>query len=150
VADVVVDASAMVDALVGSPVGRLVTQRLRGHALHAPAHFDAEVLSALGRLQRAGSLTTRQVARRLTRLEAAPIKRHLLAPLIKGAWRRRHNLRLVDALYAQLAAELGDAPLITTDNGLAVGARNGELIEPPRHDQTEPSDASDTSDSDSG
>lgn len=121
----------MVDALVGSSVGRLVTERLRGHALHAPAHFDAEVLSALGRLQRAGALTTRQVTTRLTRIEAAPIKRHLLPTLIKGAWRRRHNLRLVDALYAQLAADLGDAPLITTDNGLALGARNGELIEPP-------------------
>jgi predicted nucleic acid-binding protein len=96
-----------------------------------PAHFDAEALSALGRLQRAGSLTARQVATRLTRLEAAPLNRHLLPSLIRGAWRRRHNLRLVDALYAQLASQLGEAPLITTDTGLALGARNGELIEPP-------------------
>jgi predicted nucleic acid-binding protein len=150
----------MVDALVGSPVGRLVIERLRGQALHVPAHFDAEVLSALGRLQRAGALTTRQVASRLTRLEAAPIKRHLLPSLVKGAWRRRHNLRLVDALYAQLAADLGDAPLITTDNGLALGARKGELIEPPpepsattraptRGKTHRPLDTDDPSDSDS-
>jgi predicted nucleic acid-binding protein len=126
--DVVVDASAMVDALAGTPVGPAVTARLRSQTLHAPAHFDAEVLSALGRLQRAGALSARQVGIRLQRLEAAPIQRHLLAPLIRGAWRRRHNLRLVDALYAQLADDLG-AALVTTDTGLSVAATNGELIE---------------------
>jgi predicted nucleic acid-binding protein len=51
VADVVVDASAMVDALAGTPLGPAVTDRLRDHTLHAPARLDAEVLSALGRLQ---------------------------------------------------------------------------------------------------
>jgi predicted nucleic acid-binding protein len=52
----------------------------------------------------------------------------LLAPLIRSAWRRRHNLRLVDALYAQLADDLS-AALITTDTGLSIAATNGELIE---------------------
>jgi predicted nucleic acid-binding protein len=130
VTDVVVDASAMVDALAGTALGPVVTDRLRDHTLHAPAQFDAEVLSALGRLQRAGALSARQVRTGLQRLQAAPIKRHLLAPLLTGAWRRRHNLRLVDALYAQLADDLG-VPLVTTDSGLAVAAPNGELIELP-------------------
>jgi predicted nucleic acid-binding protein len=43
---VIVDASAMVDLLVGSPVSVAVHERLRARELHAPAHFDAEVLSA--------------------------------------------------------------------------------------------------------
>jgi predicted nucleic acid-binding protein len=127
--DLVVDASAMVDALAGTPVGPAVTTRLRNCTLHAPAHFDAEVVSALGRLQRAGALSARQVGLRLQRLETAPIQRHQLAPLLRGAWRRRHNLRLADALYAQLADDLG-APLVTTDTGLSIAATNGELIEP--------------------
>ncbi|MDP8977550.1 MAG: PIN domain-containing protein [Actinomycetota bacterium] len=127
--DVVVDASAMVDALAGTPVGPAVAARLRDHTLHAPAHFDAEVLSALGRLQRAGVLSARQVGLRVQRLEAAPVQRHLLAPLLKGAWRRRHNLRLVDALYAQLADDLGTA-LVTTDAGLSFASATGELVEP--------------------
>jgi predicted nucleic acid-binding protein len=100
VADVVVDACAMVDALAGTQLGPPVTKRLRDHTLHAPAHFDAEVLSALGRLHRAGALSVFQVGIRLQRLHDAPVRRHLLAPLLKGAWRRRHNLRLLDALYA--------------------------------------------------
>jgi predicted nucleic acid-binding protein len=128
--NLVVDASAMVDALAGTALGPTVTDRLRDHTLHAPAHFDAEVLSALGRLQRAGALSARHVRTRLERLQAAPIERHLLAALLTGAWRRRHNLRLVDALYAQLADDLA-APLITTDSGLASAAPNGELIKPP-------------------
>jgi predicted nucleic acid-binding protein len=119
----------MVDVLTGTPIGHVVIDRLRGHTLHAPAHFDAEVLSALGRFQRAGTLSNRQVATRLQRLETAPVRRHLLPALLKGAWRRRHNLRLVDALYAQLADQLGGAPLVTTDSGLAIAASTGELIE---------------------
>ncbi|MGN6088011.1 MAG: PIN domain-containing protein, partial [Actinomycetales bacterium] len=34
-----------------------------------------------------------------------------------GSWARRHQLRLVDALYVQLAVELG-CPLVTTDRRL--------------------------------
>lgn len=127
VANVVVDASAMVEILTGTPVGRLVIDRLRGQTLHAPAHFDAEVLSALGRLQRAGMLSARQVTTRLQRLEAAPVTRHLLPALLVGAWQKRHNLRLVDALYAHLADRLG-SPLVTTDSGLAAATASGELI----------------------
>lgn len=130
VADVVVDASAMVDALTGTPVGRAVIDRLRGHTLHAPGHCDAEVLSAMGRLQRAGALSATQVRTRLQRLESSPIQRHLLPVLLRGAWQKRHNLRLVDALYAELADQLDRAALITTDGGLAVAAPSGELIEP--------------------
>ena len=129
-ADLVVDASAIVDVLAGTALGPAVTSRLRDQTLHAPAHFDAEVLSALGRLQRAGTLSVRQVGTRLERLQSAPIQRHLLAPLLNGAWRRRHNLRLVDALYAQLADDLGVA-LVTTDAGLSIAAVAGELIEAP-------------------
>jgi predicted nucleic acid-binding protein len=37
----------MVDLLVGSPQGVAIGATLRGHDLHVPAHFDAEVFSAL-------------------------------------------------------------------------------------------------------
>ena len=96
----------MVDLLVGSAVAGPIEDRLRGRELHVPAHFDAEVLSALGRLQRAGELTVRQVTTRLQRLAADPVQRHLIAPLLAGAWKLRHNLRLGDALYVELADQL--------------------------------------------
>jgi predicted nucleic acid-binding protein len=123
----VVDASAIVDLLVGSPLGEPVRRRLEGHELHAPAHLDAEVLSALGRLHRAGKLPARAVAIRLRQVAAAPIRRHDLAALVEGAWKLRHNLRLVDALYVELAARL-DAPLVTTDAALAAASRSAELV----------------------
>jgi predicted nucleic acid-binding protein len=121
----VVDASAMVDLLVGSVSSRAIGDRLRGHELHTPAHFDAEVVSALGRLHRAGHLTARQVTARIRHIAAAPIVRHDLAALLPGAWKRRHNLRLVDALYVELAAGL-EARVITTDAGLVGGSPAAE------------------------
>jgi len=123
----IIDASAMVDLLVGSPHGVPIDERLRGNALHVPAHFDAEVFSALGRLERAGELTARQVEERIGYLKEAPIKRHLLASLLNGAWKRRHNLRLVDALYVELANQL-ESPIITTDARLAAASPAAELI----------------------
>lgn len=123
----IVDASAMVELLVGSPLAAPVEARLRGRSLHAPAHFDAEVLSALGRLQRSGQMSVRQAASRIGSVASAPIERHLLIPLLEGAWRRRRNLRLVDALYVELAEALG-ATIVTTDSGLASASPTAELV----------------------
>ncbi|MGH3951774.1 MAG: type II toxin-antitoxin system VapC family toxin [Acidimicrobiia bacterium] len=123
----VVDASAMVDLLVSSPLAGAVRERLGGHDLHAPAHFDAEVLSALGRLHRAGHLSARQATVRVDRLGMAPVDRHLLSGLVAGAWRLRHRVRLVDALYVELADQLG-ASIITTDGGMAAATPAAELL----------------------
>jgi predicted nucleic acid-binding protein len=123
-----VDASAFVDLLCGTEVGEAVEHRLRGQHLVAPAHFDAEILTALGRLQRVGELSEAQVARRVELLADSPVDRRLLAPLVRGAWERRHNLRLVDALYVELAAQLGDLPLITTDSGIASACPSAKLV----------------------
>jgi predicted nucleic acid-binding protein len=116
-AEAVVDASAIVDLLLNNELGGAVRRRLAGHVLHAPAHLDAEVLSALGRLHRPGDLATGDVESLLQALAAAPIQRHDVSALLVGTWARRHQLRLVDALYVQLAVSL-DHPLITTDRRL--------------------------------
>ena len=98
---------------------------MRGNELHAPAHFDAEVLSALGRLHRGGHLSPTDVSTRLELLQRLPIRRHQLPQLLTGAWDRRGNLRLVDALYVELAEQL-NAPIITTDERLAATAPRAE------------------------
>ena len=123
----VVDASAMVELLVGSNLAGAIQTRLQGSELHVPGHFDAEVLSALGRLHRAGDLTARQATERIELVASSPIGRHPLAPLLRGAWRRRQNLRLVDALYVELASQL-NAAIVTTDRGLAAASRRARLI----------------------
>lgn len=116
-AEAVVDALAIVDLLLDNDLGGAVRRRLAGHVLHAPAHLDAEVLSALGRMHRAGELEAGDVESRLQALAAAPIQRHGVSALLIGTWARRHQLRLVDALYVQLAVSL-DHPLVTTDRRL--------------------------------
>lgn len=125
---VVVDASAMVD-LVARTGDRFsaVRARLARTVMHAPAHFDAEVLSALGRMQRTGVLTVTQVDAALDGLRQAPVTRHGLLPLLAGAWRRRDTLRLVDALYVELADTAG-LVLLTTDQRLARAWPSAEAI----------------------
>jgi len=125
---VVVDASAIVEALLGTTLGSVARRRMRGCVLHAPAHLDAEVLSALGRLHRAGEIEATTVTAALGQLHAAPIDRHALAPLLHGAWDRRGRMRLVDALYAQLADALGALPLLSTDARLHRASPLVELI----------------------
>ena len=120
----------MVDVLVGAASAPMVRDRLHGSELHAPAHFDVEVLSALGRLVRGDHLTARQASSRIERVAAAPVERHALAPLLIGVWRLRHSLRLVDALYVELAGRL-DAPIITTDAKFAAAARAAEFVGKP-------------------
>jgi predicted nucleic acid-binding protein len=116
-AEVVIDASALVDLVLGNDLGEAVRRRITGHALHAPAHIDAEVLSALGRLHRAGELAASTVESMLLEMTRAPIDRHPVSELLLGTWSRRHQLRLVDALYVQLAVTRG-LSLVTTDRRL--------------------------------
>ena len=125
--DLVCDASVMVALLTISSAAEPIGRRMRGCSIHVPAHFDAEVLSALGRLHRARELGAGEVARSLERLARAPYERHLLGPLLAAAWQRRENVRLVDALYIALAVEL-DAPILTLDRGLARSTDCAELM----------------------
>jgi predicted nucleic acid-binding protein len=126
----VLDASAMVDLLIRAPVAPAVRDRLRGAAVHVPAHFDAEVLSALGRLQRAGLLTPGQVEHRVGRLASAAFERHPLQPLLAGAWGLRDRIRLLDGLYVELARRL-EAPLISTDGRLGTASGLVEIVTEP-------------------
>jgi predicted nucleic acid-binding protein len=124
---VVLDASALVETLLGTQLGIAVRKRLRGCEIHAPAHIDAEALSALGRLHRAAEVDATIVSAALGELAIAPIVRQPLAGLLAGAWARRDQLRLVDALYVELAATR-QATLLTTDARLARARTGIELV----------------------
>lgn len=126
---VVVDASVLVDLLAGTELASAAKARLAGTVIHAPAHMDAEVLWALGRLQRAGELSVADVEAGLAALTTVPLTRHPVMELAAGAWSRRADLRLVDALYVELAVAL-HAPLLTTDYRLARACSVTEGIEP--------------------
>ncbi|MFD2415908.1 type II toxin-antitoxin system VapC family toxin [Amycolatopsis pigmentata] len=124
---VVVDASALVDLLAGTDYAAATKKRLVGTVMHAPAHMDAEVLSALGRLQRAGDLNVAGVETGLSALATVPVTRHPVVELAVGAWARRADLRLADALYVELAVRL-HARVLTTDQRLARATSVAENI----------------------
>ena len=117
----------MVELLIGTETGRRIDARIRNHGVNVPAHFDAEVMSALGRMHRSGRVDTDEVTVRLGQLGNSPFVRHNLQPLLQGAWERRDNLRLVDALYVELATRL-TARLITTDHSLANASEIAEVV----------------------
>lgn len=114
----VVDASAVVEVLRCSGLGDAVASAMRGATLAAPAHLDAEVLSALGRLERAGATDATAVDRALARLVRLPVERYPIAPLVRRAWALRDNIALRDGLYVACAETL-DAALLTLDKRLA-------------------------------
>lgn len=112
----VVDAAIVVDLLCDFPAA----EPYRGHitdatAIAAPAHLDAEALSALGRLHRAGQLT--RAAERVDALAAFGARRWPLRPLLAAAWALADRIAIRDALYVTLTASL-DATLVTTDGRL--------------------------------
>jgi len=117
-ARVVVDASAVVELLRRTSAGRRAANALRGATLTAPAHLDAEVLSALARLAREDPGETTAVARRIRQFARAPILRYPCAPLLAAAWAVRESIAVRDALYVALAQRL-DAPLVTADTRIA-------------------------------
>lgn len=123
----VLDASVLVDLLAGTDLATAVRTRLTGTEPHAPAHCDAEVLSALGRLRRRGLLDKAQADAAVAALARIPLTRHPLPELIPGAWARHDYLRLTDALYVELAEQL-HMPLLTTDLRLARATPHTESI----------------------
>lgn len=116
----VVDAATVVDLICDLPAA----DPFRGHlakadAVAAPAHLDAEVLSALGRLKRAGQLT--HETERVAALGTFSARRWPLQPLLPAAWTLTGHIAVRDALYVALARSL-DATLITSDGRLRRGA----------------------------
>lgn len=115
------DASAVVEVLRRTELGDRVADAMRGAILAAPAHLDAEVLSAIGRLSRAGEVDSEAVDRSLERLTRLPLERYPLPPLLRRAWSLRESIALRDGLYVA-CAEFLDAALLTLDRRLARSA----------------------------
>jgi len=96
-----------------------VAERLKaGDALFAPAHLDAEIVSALRRMARGNKVLERAVPQALVQLAGFPIRRMLLPPLLERMWQLRDNVTAYDAAYIALAERL-DTALITCDARLA-------------------------------
>ena len=113
----VVDASVVVDFLL-DPDGLRERFRAGGDDLHAPAHLDVEVLSALRRLAQRGTLTEGRARGAVDDLADLPLARYDVTPLLRRSWQLREQVSAYDAPYIALAEAL-DATLLTRDQRLA-------------------------------
>lgn len=120
---IVVDASAVLEVLLGTEAGRRAEDRLfdRDAALHAPHLLDVEVAQVLRRYAAAGEIKPGRAAEALDDLAGLPITRHKHVVLLPRIWQLRHNATAYDAAYLALA-EVLDATLITRDAKLARAA----------------------------
>lgn len=113
-----IDASVVVNALLPHPPRTAALQALTDRELWAPGILDLEVLSALARLERAGSITRSESRHAVDHLAAMPVRR-LPADAVAGrVWGLRGALRISDAFYVA-TAECLEAELITADARLA-------------------------------
>lgn len=114
----VIDASALLEALVAreKPVG--LVERLAPEDLAAPHLLDVELLSGLRRLVRTGELTDDRANDARTDFASMSILRFPHPALSDRTWELRHNLSADDAVYVALA-EILDVPLVTSDRRIA-------------------------------
>jgi predicted nucleic acid-binding protein len=129
---IVLDASAVVELLLGTGPGRAVAARIADPevSLHVPHLADVEVAQTLRRYVREGELDAASAAEAMDGLRALDLERHSHEPLLARVWALRDNLTAYDAVYVALAEAL-DTTLLTCDRRLARApgmARRVELV----------------------
>ncbi|MCI1748445.1 MAG: type II toxin-antitoxin system VapC family toxin [Acidipropionibacterium sp.] len=123
----VVDASALLDAIMPGTRQDAAIAALGGHELFAPALLDLEVLSALWRLVRVEQITPEEAENGVAALRDAPIRRVPIESLAVEAWELRQSLRITDAFYVVAARVLG-ASLVTSDARLSRAPKLGVTL----------------------
>jgi predicted nucleic acid-binding protein len=127
---IVVDASAVVDALLRVPTADAIAHRLfhSGETLHAPHLFDIEVTSVLRRHAARRQAEPARCREALDDLLRIGLFRHPHNMLLPRVWELRHNVSAHDGAYIALAEMLG-APLLTRDERLASAPGHRARIE---------------------
>ena len=127
---IVVDASALLEVLLNTSAGTLVTRRLfaENETLHAPHLVDLEIAQVLRRYALTGDLKSTRGLQALEDLADFPLTRYPHDLLLPRIWELRHNITSYDAAYIALAEALA-APLLTRDAALASAGGHRAQIE---------------------
>lgn len=117
---IVLDASAVLELLLGTPAGTRVAQRIEAPAetLHAPHLVDLEVAQVLQRFQREGDIDQARGREALEVMRELDLTRYPHDVLLPRIWQLRDAVTAYDAAYLALAEALA-APLLTADAKLA-------------------------------
>ncbi|HET7385408.1 MAG TPA: type II toxin-antitoxin system VapC family toxin [Nocardioidaceae bacterium] len=119
---IVIDASAVVDLLLGTDRADGVAQALSPvREIHAPELIETEVMSVVRRWTLRGWVSAERGRRAVEELGDLALVRHRHAGLRRRAWELRHRCSAYDAFYIALA-EVLDAALLTTDDRLGRAA----------------------------
>jgi predicted nucleic acid-binding protein len=127
---IVVDASALLEALLRMPAAKAVEKFLFDprQTLHAPHLLDIEVAQVIRRYSAKGEIDHERGRAALTDLADLPLHRYPHDFLLPRIWDLRSNLTAYDAAYVALAEAL-DAPLLTRDRRLAAAAGHHARVE---------------------
>jgi predicted nucleic acid-binding protein len=127
---IVVDASALLEALLRTPVADAVVERLFAprETLHAPHLIDVEVAQVIRRYAATGKIEDGRGREALIDLADLRLVRYPHDLLLPRIWELRDNFSAYDAAYVALAEAL-DAPLVTRDRRLAAAAGHRARIE---------------------
>ena len=127
---IVVDASALLEALLRTSAAAAVARRLfdSGQTLHAPHLLDVEVSQVIRRYAAAGELDAERAREAVADLADFPLLRYPHDFLLPRIWELRSNLTAYDAVYVALAEVLG-APLLTRDRRLAAAPGHHAQVE---------------------
>ena len=121
---IVIESSAMVDALVDDPANPDLLAILADNELHAPALIDYEVASALRGHALGGRLGEERLDDAIDDFSALSIERYPLSAMIAAVLDLRNDFTVYDAAYVILAQAL-ETPLVTADVKLTEALKLG-------------------------
>ena len=125
---IVLDASAVIEWLLGLPRSEAIAERITDadQHIHVPHLLAVEVAQVIRRFEARGEISDVRASAALEDLADLGATRHEHEALLPIVWQLRHNLTAYDAVYVALALAL-EAPLLTLDERLANAPHGAEV-----------------------
>lgn len=125
--NLVVDASAVAEILLGTPRGRRAAALLGENELIAPQHLTAELASVVRGWSLGGHLTELEALRAFEEFPTLGVEQVPMTSMLPAVYALRHNLTAYDAMYVVLA-RAAECRLLTLDMRLANAAPDVAVV----------------------